>query len=100
MGVIALVQLAFQLLSYLIIGGVILSMVRIAIRGAGWLYSPAVSWIIEMTDRILRPFRKLIERLFPAARTLPIDFSPLVALLTLNLLNQLIINLLWSIGIR
>jgi YggT family protein len=100
MGLIALVHLAFQLLSYLIIAGVILSMVRIAVRGAGWLYSPAVSWIIEITDRILRPFRKLIERLIPAARTLPIDFSPLVALLTLNLLDQLIINLLWNIGIR
>lgn len=90
MGVIGLILLALQLLSYFIIAGVILSMVRVAIRGSGWLYSPAVSWIIEITDRILRPFRKLIERLFPTARTLPIDFSPLVALLTINLLQVLI----------
>jgi YggT family protein len=100
MGVIALIDLACQLLSYFIIAGVILSMVRVAVRGGGWLYSPAVSWIIEMTDRILRPFRKLIERLIPAARTVPIDFSPLVALLTLNLLEPLILRLLWAIGIR
>lgn len=93
MGVIGLIFLALQLLSYFIIGGVILSMVRVAVRGAGWLYSPAVSWIIEMTDRILRPFRLLLERLFPALRTVPIDFSPLVALLTINLLQAVISRL-------
>jgi uncharacterized protein YggT (Ycf19 family) len=94
MGVIALIDLACQLLSYFIIAGVILSMVRVAVRGGGWLYSPAVSWIIEMTDRILRPFRKLIERLFPAARSWPIDFSPLAALLALNFIQVLIRSIL------
>jgi uncharacterized protein YggT (Ycf19 family) len=94
MGVIVLIDLACQLLSYFIIAGVILSMVRVAVRGAGWLYSPAVSWIIEMTDRILRPFRRFLERLFPSLRTAPIDFSPLVALLALNFLQVLIHRML------
>lgn len=94
MALLFFVHQALQLFSYFIIGGVVLSMVRVAVRGAGWLYSPAVSWIIEMTDRILRPFRRLLEQLFPAMRTLPIDFSPLVALLTINLLQALIRRML------
>ncbi|SDZ16678.1 YggT family protein [Proteiniborus ethanoligenes] len=50
--------------------------------------SPIVSFVFQVTEPILEPFRKLIRRL--NIDTGMIDFSPLLALLFLSLLSNVV----------
>ena len=47
--------------------------------------------LIQLTEPILAPFRMLLQRFIPSMR---VDFSPIVAIIVLNALRGLIINLL------
>lgn len=78
----------FQILVYLILGRAILSwFVR---NPYGTLYK-VYSAIIQITDPILAPCRKLLAR-FGMGGT--IDFSPILAIIGLSVINSIIINIL------
>ncbi|NLK51685.1 MAG: YggT family protein [Syntrophomonadaceae bacterium] len=82
MGLISLVNLAFELLSWLIIARCILSFVRHN------PYQPVIKVIYDITEPILGFFRRLMPS------TGMIDFSPLVALLAIILAKSIVIRLL------
>ena len=86
-----LINLAFQVAVYLIIGAVILSMIAQVTR-ARWLDSPVVRGIVGLGLALCEPFRRLMERF--GIPTRPIDFSPMVAILALQVLQRLVIGLL------
>jgi len=78
----------FQILVYLILGRAILSwFVR---NPYGTLYKIYTA-IIQITDPILAPCRKLLAR-FGLGGT--IDFSPILAIIALTVINGIIINIL------
>lgn len=76
------VRVAFEVYSWLIIIRVFLS----------WIphdpYKPIFRFIYEITEPFLAPFRKLI------GRTMAIDFSPIIAIVVLRLIESLVLNLL------
>jgi YggT family protein len=80
--IILFVNLAFQLLIYLVIGRCILSFIKHN------PYQPIIKFIYDITEPVMAPFRKLI----PA--TGGIDFSPIIVILALSLAQKIIIDLL------
>jgi YggT family protein len=96
LALIQLVQLFFYVLYLVVLAGVILSWVELGLRNAPWLYSPPINFIRELSFQIIRPFRNLLERL--GLRTGPIDFSPVIAMVAINIVQKLVVSLLWSIG--
>ena len=82
---ITLVHVAFQVLNWLIIARIILSWVP---HNA---YSPIFRFIYEITEPVLAPFRKLLPR------NTMMDFSPIIAVLVLQLVESLINSLLRSL---
>lgn len=80
--IILFVNLAFQLLIYLVIGRCILSFIKHN------PYQPIIKFIYDITEPVMAPFRKLI----PA--TGGIDFSPIIVILALSLAQKIIINIL------
>ena len=81
--IVVIVQTAFRVLFFLIVARVILSWIPI-----GNPNNPVISFIYEITEPILAPIRKLIPL------SLPIDFSPIIALLLLRFLEVFIIGLI------
>jgi len=79
--IILFVNLAFQLLIYLVIGRCILSFIKHN------PYQPIIKFIYDITEPVMAPFRKLI----PA--TGGIDFSPIIVILALSLAQKIIIDL-------
>jgi YggT family protein len=78
----------FQIVIYLILGRAILSwFVR---NPYGSLYK-VYSAIIQLTEPILSPCRKLLAR-FGMGGT--IDFSPILAIIGLTMINGIVINIL------
>ncbi|MBE0465646.1 MAG: YggT family protein [Candidatus Desulforudis sp.] len=84
--VVDVVAVAFTVYSWLIIGRIILSWVRHN------PYNPAVRFIYDLTDPYLNIFRRVIP---PIGM---IDISPIAALLVLQLLRGVIMQLLRSVG--
>lgn len=74
----------------------ILMFIRIALS---WIrvspYNKAVNIIYQLTDPLLDPFQRMIDRL--GINTGMIDFSPLIAYLVFNFLETLIIRTLWML---
>jgi YggT family protein len=95
--IITLVHYLFQLLWWIVLADVILSWV-LAVQRPRWAYHPAVRLVQEIAFQILRPFRRLLDRL--GLRTGPIDFSPMVAILALQVIEIFVIRLLIMIGVR
>ncbi len=85
MAIISLVDIAFTVLVWIIIGRCILSFVRHD------PYQPIIKFIYDVSEPIMAPFRKLI----PSAGG--IDFSPIFAVIALTLVQRLVINILFSI---
>lgn len=83
--VISLINIAFTVLVWIIIGRCILSFVNHD------PYQPVIKFIYDVSEPIMAPFRKLIPP------TGGIDFSPIFAVLALSLLQKLIIGMLYSI---
>jgi len=86
-GLTTIINVAFQVYTWLIFIRIILSWIRIN------PYQPLVKFIYEMTEPLLGLFRRIIPPIGV------IDISPIAAFFALELVRRLIISLLWSIGI-
>jgi len=84
-----LVNFVFDLLMLLIIARVVISWIRPD------PYNQLVRFIYESTESMLAPIREGIATLIPSSRNMPLDFSPIVAIILLRLLRDIIIRLLW-----
>jgi YggT family protein len=80
--IISIVYSAFEILSWLIVARVILSWVR---HDPG---NPIIRFVYEVTEPVLRPFRRLMP-----GRS-PVDFSPILAFLAIYLIRQVVIYIL------
>jgi len=86
-----LANLAFDVVELVIFAGVILLMVSQATR-ARWTKHPLVRGLILVTRALCAPARMLMKRLgLPLA---PLDFSPMVTVLALRLIQGLVVGLL------
>jgi len=83
---INLVDWAFELMTWLIIGRCILSFVRHD------PYQPVIKFVYDITELVLSPLR----RIMPA--TGGVDFSPLVALLVLMMARSLILRIMVAVA--
>ncbi|MGI6420991.1 MAG: YggT family protein [Syntrophomonadaceae bacterium] len=79
---IQIVNIAFQVLIYLIIARCILSFIRHN------PYNPIIKFIYDVTEPIMAPFRRLLPMGYG------IDFSPILAVFALGLLNKLLVQLI------
>lgn len=86
MGLVALVNIAFEVYIALMLARILLSWVRHN------PYQPVIRFIYETTEPVLGFFRKIIP---PIGM---IDISPIVAFFVLNLLRSLIIRLILFIN--
>lgn len=78
----AYVNVAFEILIWLIIGRCLLSLVPHNPR------QPIIRFIYEVTEPVMAPFRRLI----PVVGTL--DFSPIVAILVIGFLQTIVVRML------
>ncbi|MGI9859914.1 YggT family protein [Moorella naiadis] len=82
-----LVRVAFEVLNWLIIARILIS----------WFpHDPdnvIMRFIYEITEPVLAPFRRLMPR-----TTIPIDFSPIIAVLVLQLVERLLITFILHMG--
>ncbi|MDD2621035.1 MAG: YggT family protein [Syntrophomonadaceae bacterium] len=83
--IIQLVNTAFNVLVWLIIGRCILSFIRHN------PYQPVIKFIYDVTEPIMAPFRRIV----PVAGGM--DFSPIIAVLAVSLVQKLVIGILYSI---
>lgn len=83
---IELVHIAGRVLSVLIIARVLLSWFQP--QGT----NPIVQWIYRLTEPIMAPVRNLLPQMGG------IDFSPILVLFGLQLLEQLLVNVLWRLA--
>ncbi|SHJ04007.1 YggT family protein [Lutispora thermophila DSM 19022] len=79
----------FSVIYVLIFINVMLSWLRIS------PYNSIVNIIYQLTEPILEPFRRLMDR--TGLNTGMIDFSPLIAYLVLQLIETSLINILWAL---
>ncbi len=82
---IGIINIAFRVLVYLIIARCILSFVRHD------PYQPIIRFIYDVTEPVMKPFRRII----PSAGGL--DFSPFIAVLAVEVVRVLVIQLLMII---
>jgi YggT family protein len=82
---IGIINIAFRILVYLIIARCILSFVRHD------PYQPIIRFIYDVTEPVMKPFRRII----PSAGGL--DFSPFIAVLAVEVVRVLVIQLLMII---
>lgn len=83
--IIDIVNTAFTVLVWLIIGRCILSFV------SHNPYQPIIKFIYDITEPIMSPFRRLLPS------TGAIDFSPIIAILAVTLVQHLVIRILYYI---
>lgn len=89
---VALVQLLFYAINLLILARILMSWLPMAgIRIDP--YNPIVQFLVQSTDIFLEPFRRVIPPLGG------MDFSPIVAILVLNLVGDLVVSLLINAGL-
>lgn len=77
------VYVAFQVYSWLILIRVLLS----------WFpvnpYNPIMKFIYEITEPLLAPMRRIL----PPSPAMPIDFSPILAIIVLQFVERLVLSL-------
>ncbi|WP_406678196.1 YggT family protein [Neomoorella carbonis] len=82
-----LIRAAFEVLNWLIIARILIS----------WFphdpNHPVLRFIYEVTEPVLAPFRRLMPR-----TSIPIDFSPIIAVLVLQLVERLLISFILNLG--
>ena len=86
-GIITIINVAFEVYTWLIFIRIILSWVRLN------PYQPLVKFIYETTEPLLGLFRRIIP---PIGM---IDISPIAAFFALELVRRLLINILISVGL-
>jgi len=84
MQLIGVVQLIFEVYSFILLARVLLSWVQVD------PYNPIVRVLHQLTEPVLAPIRRLLPQ------TGPMDFSPIVAFVALIILERLVISLLAS----
>jgi len=84
---IDLIQIAFRLYTFLIFARVILSWVSHDVT------NPIIQWVYRLTEPVMAPFRALI----PAFGG--IDFTPIIVLLVLNIVESLLLDLLQNLSL-
>ncbi|MGI6425113.1 MAG: YggT family protein [Tepidanaerobacteraceae bacterium] len=89
--IIYFVNTLFQFIYFMITIRVILSFFP------GPINSNITGFIYQITEPILAPFRELTSRFMPRGAGYYLDFSPLLALLFLNILRGIIVRMLYSI---
>jgi YggT family protein len=77
------VRTAFEVLNWLIIARVLLSWIRHD------PYHPVIRFIYEITEPVLKPFRRLI----PPMPGMPIDWSPIIAIFVLQFIERAVLRL-------
>ncbi|MGR6835644.1 YggT family protein [Syntrophomonas erecta] len=82
---IMIVNMAFNVLVWLIIARCVLSFVRHN------PYQPIIKFIYDVTEPVMAPFRRLL----PAAGGM--DFSPIIAVLAITLAQKLVVDLLYML---
>ncbi len=80
---ISVVSTAFYLFELLIMVRCILSFLPV--------YNQFTQWVYKLTEPFLVPCRRLVDKL---NLNLPLDFSPIVLILILNVVKNLIMNIL------
>ncbi len=83
--IIQIVNTAFTVLVWLIIGRCILSFIRHD------PYHPIIKFIYEVTEPVMSPFRRLLP---PAGG---LDFSPILAVFAVYLVQSIVIKILYYI---
>lgn len=83
--IIQVVNTAFTVLVWLVIGRCILSFIPHN------PYQPIIKFIYDITEPVMSPFRRLL----PTAGA--IDFSPILAILAVSLVQRIVIQLLYYI---
>ena len=81
-GLVSLIDLLFTLYTFLILARVMLSWIRIS------PYHPVAEWIYRLTEPLLAPIRNML----PPSGT--IDWSPMIAMFVVMILQQLVLMLL------
>ncbi|MEL7567787.1 MAG: YggT family protein [Dehalobacterium sp.] len=79
----SVIRTAFEVLNWLIIIRVLLSWIRHD------PYHPIIKFIYEITEPILKPFRRLI----PMRPGMPIDWSPFIAILVLQFVERILLGM-------
>ena len=57
-------------------------------------YNKLVEWVYMATEPVLSPCRKLMDKFNV---NLPIDFSPMIALLLLQFVQRIFVNIIYAI---
>lgn len=83
--IIDFINIAFQVLVYLIIARALLSFVRHNPN------QPIIKFIYEITEPIMRPIRRLLPVIGG------IDFSPIIAVVALEIIRRVVITLIHSL---
>lgn len=81
--IVQIVDVIFEVLVWLIIVRCVLSFVRHN------PYQPLIRFVYEITEPVMAPFRRII----PAAGGM--DFSPIVAVLVIEMVRRLVIRLIY-----
>jgi uncharacterized protein YggT (Ycf19 family) len=89
---IGLIPIAIQIVVWLVIASVILSMLSRVFEG-NWVYAPFFWAIISFGRKLCDPVRRLMERCGIPSR--PFDFSPMVVVFGLNFLERLVLSILF-----
>jgi YggT family protein len=91
MALVGIVDMLFRAAIFVIMAGVVLSMIRAAI-GVRWMRHPIVDGVVQLSEALCTPFRGLMEAV--GIPTRPLDFSPMVAIIALQLIERLILSIL------
>lgn len=88
MPLIRAVDFFFQFLYLMVIARVFLSWVPMA------THNSIVRFIYQVTDPILEPFRVLLSRFMPRGPGLYLDFSPIIAIVVLEIVRRFVVSFL------
>lgn len=81
------VYVAFQVYSWLIFIRVLLSWFPVS------PYNPIIKFIYETTEPLLAPMRRIL----PPSPAMPIDFSPILAIIVLQFIERIVLSLVGKI---
>ena len=84
---IDLIHMAFRLYTFLIFARVILSWVSHDVT------NPIIQWVYRLTAPVMAPFRALIPSFGG------MDFTPIIVLLVLNIIESLLLDLLQNLSL-
>ena len=96
LGVLGLAVLALaDLIDFVLLLYIVLVLVRVVLGFVGAdSYHPVVPLVMQLTEPVLRPFRRLIPNVSG------LDFSPMIVLLVITLARVLIAKPLLDLGLR